>query len=698
MFPIRKIVLFKHGVAYQERQKQVSGDASIDLFFKTAEMNDVLKSLTAVDLGGGSIASISYQAQTPIDKQLEQLSLHLSEGQHSLSELLKQAIGAAVSLQLEGGEQVEGTVIGLEDVQRVRKQPEGKEDRVETVKQLNLLMDGGSCIRSFPVFELESFEFKDATLRHDLQHLLDVILNAKKKDLKKLTIFTAGEGERTVLASYVIEAPVWKTSYRLLIGGPDSKHFIQGWCLVDNTQDEDWENVRLTLVGSRPNSFVHDLYSPRFRKRPMIQVKEEAPPKPPVLEEVLPHHKESLLREAPALLSDLDSGGPEMGQVEREKTEVPQWHRPSPSSIAVPPARQMKKDSVRKIKAVDVFQYPIKKPVSVKRGQSALVPFLAEEFKGKPVILYNQGVNASNPITVILFRNTFGVALDGGPISIFDEETCIGEAMLDTIRPGDVKFVPFGVDMNIACSSKTDSELRNVHKTSLSNGVLTLTRYRVYRQEYKFDHKGSADVSDFYLEHRFKKGSYELVDTDNPVSKTENFYRFYFKVPGNTITLFAVKERTLETSTSYLRNASLSTLKSWVSSKFIDDDTRKYAEKQIIPLRTSISEQEREISKENRELSSAKSRQSSAKSSVYRYNRQSKSLTTTEKEHLQTNLATMMDEEKKIKKLTASLLEKREKLKRDKAEFEKRLLVPKYSAELFTPPPVVPVKPLESDE
>jgi len=55
------------------------------------------------------------------------------------------------------------------------------------------------------------------------------------------------------------------------------------------------------------------------------------------------------------------------------------------------------------------------------------------------------GANAKHPLSVVLVKNKYGVALDGGPIAIFDEETCVGEAIIDTTRPGDekVRFIPF---------------------------------------------------------------------------------------------------------------------------------------------------------------------------------------------------------------------------------------------------------------
>src|SRR5690606_25932967 len=44
---------------------------------------------------------------------------------------------------------------------------------------------------------------------------------------------------------------------------------VQGWAIVENTTDADWNDVRLSLVSGRPISFTMDLYSPLYAPRPV---------------------------------------------------------------------------------------------------------------------------------------------------------------------------------------------------------------------------------------------------------------------------------------------------------------------------------------------------------------------------------------------------------------------------------------------
>ena len=64
--PITRVVLYKHGVGYFERQGPVDGDATLTLTLKQSEVNDVLKSLTVLDLEGGHLASVAYDATSPL--------------------------------------------------------------------------------------------------------------------------------------------------------------------------------------------------------------------------------------------------------------------------------------------------------------------------------------------------------------------------------------------------------------------------------------------------------------------------------------------------------------------------------------------------------------------------------------------------------------------------------------------------------
>lgn len=586
MLPIKKVVLYKHGVGYFEREGEVQGDEKIDLLFKSTEMNDVLKSLTVLDLSGGIVSSISYESTKPVEKQLEDIEIRLPDG-HAVTGLLSQVKGAKVCLTV-GSEEITGKVTGIETM---TKEVEGS---TVTSYLLGILEDGDS-ISTVDILEIKKLKFLDESLKTDLGHLLEVLFSAKKKDAKSLTIFARGEGERTVIASYVVETPVWKASYRVIIG--DKEPIIQGWALVDNTQDEDWENVNLTLVAGLPISFVHDLYSPRYKKRPVVQVQEEEAYAPPMLEagmaadldfrDAFPCEEMA----APPPPASMPLG---MGMMAMPASPAPLMKQARGRAMATSTPVQ-----TRTVEVGDLFQYIIKNPVTVKRNQSALVPILQNKFDGKRVAVYNQEVRDKNPLSSLLIKNDTGLTLEGGPMTVLEDETYVGEAMLETIKPGEEKLVPYSVELGCLVTKDHRSETHNIHRVRITGGYMYHDFFRLSKAIYKISNNSDRKM-DFFLEHRFNKG-WDLKDTPKPYETTENFYRFRFDVGAKDNIKFTVTEEHLEYQTYSLSSLYNDWLVNWSDRGLIDAKTRKALE-ELIGLSAKMADLAKKIQENEAEV------------------------------------------------------------------------------------------------
>lgn len=579
--PIRRIALFKHGVGYFERTGVVHDDASVDLLFKAAEMNDVLKSLTTLDLDNGLIASISYESVKPVEKQLQDTSLDLADD-NALTNLLSQGKGARVTVNI-GAKEFTGVVIGIETSAR-------KEENATISSHRLVLLVNGQSLRSYDLLDVTSIEFLDEGLRDDLRHVLDILISAKRKDLKKLTIFARGEGERRVLASYVVETPVWKTSYRVLLG--KDRPLVQGWALVDNTQDEDWDDVELTLVAGLPISFIHDLYSPRYRQRPIVRVQEEEAYAPPVLEGA-----EESFRE------DVEAGGDPFMAVAvapMSAMEAQREFRRAPPVAAKAVARERSVQvQTRTAEVGDLFHYEISNPVTVKRGQSALVPILQTRFDGKRVAIYNTDVRDKNPMSAILLKNDTGSMLEGGPMTVMEDEHYVGEAMLETLKPNEERIVPFSVELGCAISIDNSKRYMPYYLSRLAHGVLHLHRYVVDTRTYIVNNKNDKPL-DLFIDHRFNAG-WDLVDTQAPVERTENFYRFRIEAAAGTTTRFAVSEKLSTSESIELRGADLDTVAAWVKSSYIDAGTGERV-RELIRLSETLGDLQRQVEAVNQDI------------------------------------------------------------------------------------------------
>src|SRR5215467_6942787 len=77
--PVKRVVLYKNGVGYFEHLGQVRGNQDVTIPFTSGQLNDVLKSLTVLDQGGGRITGVAYGSSAPVERQLGDLRLPIGE-------------------------------------------------------------------------------------------------------------------------------------------------------------------------------------------------------------------------------------------------------------------------------------------------------------------------------------------------------------------------------------------------------------------------------------------------------------------------------------------------------------------------------------------------------------------------------------------------------------------------------------------
>lgn len=77
--PVRRVILYKTGVGYFEHLGQVRGNQTVQIDFTSSQLNDVLQSLTVLDLNGGRIAGVNYNSEAPLSQRLGMLRLPLEE-------------------------------------------------------------------------------------------------------------------------------------------------------------------------------------------------------------------------------------------------------------------------------------------------------------------------------------------------------------------------------------------------------------------------------------------------------------------------------------------------------------------------------------------------------------------------------------------------------------------------------------------
>ncbi len=265
--PVKRVVLYKNGVGYFEHTARVHGTQDLSIDFTTAQLNDVLKSLTAVDLGDGRVSSVRYNSIAPLDERLKSLRLPFGE-QVTQAEYLTALRGARIEVR-SGSATASGRLLSVEKIHKQR----GRDD-FEDVTTFSIVTDAGE-MRNFDLGAGTSVRIAERELTDEVGRYLSLIGSSRARDVRRMSFTAAGSGDRDIFVSYISEVPVWKSTYRILFPEkPNEKPLLQGWAIVDNTIGEDWKDVQLSLVAGAPQSFVQDISQPFYARRPVVPLPE----------------------------------------------------------------------------------------------------------------------------------------------------------------------------------------------------------------------------------------------------------------------------------------------------------------------------------------------------------------------------------------------------------------------------------------
>lgn len=515
--PVTRVVLFSSGVGFYEHRGQVSGDSLVRLNLNTDQMNDVLKSLLLRD-EGGTLGGVTFPSQDPLERALRTFTVDLSS-RPSLAGILDQVRGAEVEVRTP--EKITGRILGIEIRQRAgRDGQEGEE------VFLNLYSE--AQVVSYSLASLGGIRFLDSRIAQDLDRALGLLLGSSDTQRKTMDIRFSGAGRRNVSLGYIVEAPVWKTSYRLdLTGG---KPYLQGWAVVENTTDQDWKDVSLSLVSGRPVSFIQDLYSPLYLSRPVVQPSVQAALTPQTYQSGMgPQAPAAMPAPAPALAkSRMIPGAPEAYMEDAgEPAPMMDLRTTSVQPQATGGA------------AGELFQFTIRQGVSLPRRQSSLLPLVGADIRAEKISLYNALIHASHPYNGAWLTNTTGLKLPAGPVTVLDAQVYAGDALLDNLVEGDRRLITYGLDLSTLVNSSQSSSTATT-AVKLLKGVLTFSRTVTWLREYQIQNKGS-EARTVILEHPLGADR-TLVEPPTFEEKTPEVYRFRISVPGGKTSVFQVRE------------------------------------------------------------------------------------------------------------------------------------------------------------
>src|SRR4030095_10626161 len=253
-----------------ERRGTVTGHAEIDLSFKQSQVDDVLKSMVVLDLGQGRIGAVSYNSSAPPSARMADIpfSIEAVSGNGGLAGVLSQLQGARVVVAV-ANRTVTGSILTIE----ARKAAADANKPAQISHALVIASEGGELM-SFDLAEVRSVKLVDEGTRRDVTEFANATAAARRRDAKTIVVTSDGAGQREMLVSYTIAAPIWKTTYRVVLDST-GKPFFQGWAIVDNVSEEDWNNISLSMVSGSPVSFIQHIPRPFYRYRPVSGMQQD---------------------------------------------------------------------------------------------------------------------------------------------------------------------------------------------------------------------------------------------------------------------------------------------------------------------------------------------------------------------------------------------------------------------------------------
>ncbi len=506
---LKRVMLSTGGVGYFEYEAQVNGTAELLVPVRMDQVDDVLKSIVVFDAQGNT-GFVQLPSRAPLSDIFRGLPFGPAalESNAALVEALK---GAEVSVRAASSMSGRIVSVNKEDTKL------GDEEGVVTRHRVGVMTSNG--LKQFVLEEATSIEFSDPVLAKQIDQALASVAEHREGQGRTLRIRANGTGSRKVTIAYVVEAPLWKASYRATTLAKN-KARMQGWAILENVTGNDWVDVDLTVVTGNPVTFRQALYSTYYVSRPEVPVEIQG-----------------------RFLPRPDDGSVAAGAAESADAMPSPPPPPPPPASVMPPRAEKAGGSFRgfdgnqparpitaeaKESATQVT-FHMKFTVTVLNGQSLAVPIVDGEVPGELVSVYQPDTHPRHPLAALKLTNTSGSSLPPGVLTLYKSDagltTYVGDAQLSTLPDSESRMLGFALDQKVLIDRDDKMEQR-ISKATMAGGVFKASIVDERTTIYTL--KGAAkEDRRIIIEHARAQG-WELVTPD---PKSAEMTDIAFRVP-----------------------------------------------------------------------------------------------------------------------------------------------------------------------
>ncbi len=556
---LASVDLYTGGIGLFRFEGALEAGETVELRLPREHVPDVLKSLLIQGADGSAVPVLSFDTTDRIERRLQGNYLDLS-GSPDRAALLGRLRGERVSLT--GPASATGRIVALEE----RPVEEGR-------RELFLTLFGEDGLREVSLADVDRIVFADENLNSEFEGLLRVLREARIDQERVLRLRLGSRYAGPVTVSYLHAVPVWKTSYRLVLGST-GEYRLQAWGHVDNTTAIPWRDVEVTLVSSRPVAFRMDLLTPLYVDRPTL-----APPQATVL---APRTFERSARS----FSEVEAAPAAEPLASRGALDEAPWDAQTPGAAgaaasAIPTA----------------VRYRIVAEVELPPGSGAMLPIFDTRIPGRRVSLYRRE-DGTSPRAGVEVTNETGLALLAGPVTVLESGSFVGDALTSDLAAGESTILTYALDTDTTVLTEAQSEPDTISSLRIADGMLIARRIRSLRTVYRHEHHGDR-LGTLVIEHP-KQPGWAVVGGPGPASESESFLRFEVPLTGVSDRLEIVEEQPVSTSVA-LDRLTTDQISFYLGRPVIDAETADTL-RRLSGILTRLAEIDRELGTTNREI------------------------------------------------------------------------------------------------
>lgn len=509
---IRAVTLSSGGLAEVTQVHPVDGDATIGLDARSEQIDDILKSLVVRD-PVGTVGALRLDGLDQADETLRTMPF-TADDLSGPARLLGKLQGVPIRIQ-SGGRTLEGRVLGVSER---NAGTESGEVAILTV------LTGTGTLESVSIEDGAAVTIQDSAMAAKIAEAIAAAGTAKVGDVHRVEVDVSGRGQREIRLTYVVAAPVWKTSYRIVDGGGGRAN-LQAWAIIENALGADWAGVDVTLSSGSPVALLQRLHRRYWRKRP----------------------------EAPVMVEDV--GMPDLDPGTVAPRSVARLRAPAPAAAPLPaPMARMDTRAESAEPSYDAAaatagaaasegdvaaNFTLPHPVDLRAGSTLSVPFIDTEIEAERVALWQPG-RGIHPTAAFRIRNSATATLPAGLITLYDRAAgYLGDARLPATPVGEQRLASFALDRKVAVQAETEPS-QALTQITVVDGVARATV--IAREVTTYTIKGAPDAArSVIIEHPRREG-WTLTASARD-SETPTAYRLKVAVPaGGTAETRAVLE------------------------------------------------------------------------------------------------------------------------------------------------------------